>query len=285
MDNKVCDKCGKTYDNSLKTCPYCSENSSNAQDYNIRNPFLEMSNRIKEETPSLNISSNEENKSNFSFINNNNIEDNNASSTTNSNIGDKKDSFTSVNNVESNNNSFINNNADGSSVNNEFNKSIENNKKSSSNTIEQNIDPELLKNLHNPALDFGPDGVKTVKEDKRVKEEVKKSSKENMPVSLNNIQKKMVNYFLLLMFISLAIAVYVSIYQFQVITVLHYGLIVLFHVVGYLNATKKKKIAGYIGVLVSITMILAILEHDIIDMLLGIFMLIHSIIYIIKFDK
>ena len=57
MDNKVCDKCGKTYDNSLKTCPYCSENSSNAQDYNIRNPFLEMSNRIKEETPSLNISS------------------------------------------------------------------------------------------------------------------------------------------------------------------------------------------------------------------------------------
>ena len=48
---------------------------------------------------------------------------------------------------------------------------------------------------------------------------------------------------------------------------------------GYIFAIKGKKIAGIIGIVVGILMMLTILFGDIIDFVLGLFVLIHSVKY------
>ncbi len=55
--------------------------------------------------------------------------------------------------------------------------------------------------------------------------------------------------------------------------------------IGYTEAKKGTKNAGIIGIIIGILMMFTILSADIIDFLLGLFILMHSIKYIEIIDK
>lgn len=52
-------------------------------------------------------------------------------------------------------------------------------------------------------------------------------------------------------------------------------------IIGYIYAKKGEKVAGTIGIIVGILMMLTILTVDVIDFVLGLFVLLHSL----KFNK
>ena len=55
--------------------------------------------------------------------------------------------------------------------------------------------------------------------------------------------------------------------------------------IGYNEAKKGNKNAGIIGIIIGILMMLTILSADILDFLLGLFVLMHSVKYIEIIDK
>lgn len=248
MEEKTCENCGRKYDSSLNLCPYCSTNSNNLSDYNIRNPFLEMENNKQNEF-------------------------------TRSDLPPKEDLSIPEETtlpLEKNNNDILFSNKN-SIIQEEPNSII-------TKSNGQNIDPERLKNLHNPAFDFGDNLEET-----RKREEKKKKKEEIIANQSPKTNKKksnlLANDFLVLMFWSLAVTIFVTVYDFNIVNFCHYVAIILLHIIGYKLAVNNKRIAGLIGIIVAICMILTILENDIIDMLIGIFILMHSIIYLVKFEK
>lgn len=94
MNNKICEKCGKPYDNLLDKCPNCNNN-----EFNINNPFLNYNNEIKEEKEQVTNNIIENKQEDLKNIEEKKIEDN-----TSSDI-----SLVDINNIEVNkdNNSSI----------------------------------------------------------------------------------------------------------------------------------------------------------------------------------
>ena len=251
MEEKTCDKCGKKYDGNLSLCPYCSTNSNNLNDYNIRNPFLEME---------KNDQQNEITRADLPPKKELPVVENTAPP-----IVEKENSdilFESKNSIIQEEPKSIIAKSNG-----------------------QNIDPEKLKKLHNPALDFG-DNLESSKKKREEEDKEKKEKEKDKEKKSSNDKKEisnlLVNDFLFLMFWTLAATLIIAFTQFEIFALCHYSFILLLLIIGYRLAASNHKAAGFIGLFVGICMILTILENDVIDMLLGVFLFTHSIVYFIK---
>ena len=94
-------------------------------------------------------------------------------------------------------------------------------------------------------------------------------------------QKNLKNDMLVLFILDLIIFFFTLINKVNFFSLVY--AVILF--IGYNKAKKGNKNAGIIGIIIGILMMLTILSADILDFLLGLFILIHSIKYIEIIDK
>ncbi|MBQ4263699.1 MAG: hypothetical protein IJB83_05635 [Bacilli bacterium] len=89
-------------------------------------------------------------------------------------------------------------------------------------------------------------------------------------------QKNLKNDMLVLFILELIILVFSLINRsFSFFTLIFAVLLII----GYIYANKGEKVAGTIGIIVGILMMLTILTVDVIDFVLGLFVLLHSLKY------
>ncbi len=94
-------------------------------------------------------------------------------------------------------------------------------------------------------------------------------------------QKNLKNDMLVLLILHLIIFFFTLINKADFFSLVY--AVILF--IGYNEAKKGNKNAGIIGIILGILMMLTILSADILDFLLGLFVLIHSVKYIEIIDK
>ena len=95
----------------------------------------------------------------------------------------------------------------------------------------------------------------------------------------NKIIKNLKNDFLFLFILEILMLVFSLVTKNKLLTI-SIGIYCIALFVGYFSARQMKKSAGVIGIIVGILMMTAIITGDIIDFILGIFLLVHSFKYI-----
>lgn len=285
MNTKVCEKCSNTFDSNLNTCPHCNYSNENLE-YNIRNPFLEIRNEMINNGNTNNLAI----ENNNSFVNNDIMPDvlvqktdetpviENDFSTSNS-FMDKESSFT----LESDD-TFIHTDINNNETTDEKENSLVINdnliETETDNNEESNPSLEMLKSLHNPIVDFEPEVLE------KQKQEIAKEKESQEKEATNKKHFLLLrDDFIILLFICMVVTIYLVITDFNPILLIHQVIILISLIIGYRLSVLNNIKAIYVGLLSAILFLLTIIEGNIVDALLGGFLLVHSIFFLTKLKK